>query len=180
MLLHWDKGIHYLLITLSRSSQWEHSKYQISFSLQYFEIAYLYSRSQAPFIDIPSTVFSNLNKTRFQRGEYNLKKKAYNHNRKIYCLCVHLYSRVLNNNKTFYACAPLFSGANHIISNNFYLYLINICIITKINVPSILIIFFRANHQCLSRAHDLPFWLILAQNRVDHIPRCLDRGHEHS
>jgi len=139
--LRQKRGV-YLLIILQRSSQWEHSKYQISFNLKYSETTYLYSGSQAPFIDIPSTIFSNLKRTRFQQGEYSLNKKHIiiieKHTAK-----VHLYSWELNNNKIFYACAPLFSGGNNIISNNFYLYLINICIITKINVPSILIVFFE-------------------------------------
>ena len=34
-----------------------------------------YLGSQTPLIDIPSMVFSNLNRARFQQGEYNLNKK---------------------------------------------------------------------------------------------------------
>lgn len=56
---------------------------------------------------------------------------------------MHLYSRVLNNNKIFCSHAPLFSGANYFILNNFYWYLISVCIINNKNIPSILIIFFE-------------------------------------
>ena len=89
-----------------------------------------------PFIDIPSTVFSNLNRVRFQQGEYNLKRKHIIIIEKHIAYML-LYLRVLNNNKTFCSHVPLSSGANHYIPNNFYLYLISIYNITNLNIPSI-------------------------------------------
>jgi len=120
MSLHWDKG---------DSTCWSYSDDQV-LSIQTQCTFYL--ESQAPFIVIPSTVFSNINRVRFQQGEYNLNRKhiiiieihiAYVH--------VHLYSQVLNNNKTFYLHAPLFSNVNYFILNNFYWYLISLCIIVN-------------------------------------------------
>ena len=92
---------------------------------------------------------------------------------------MYLYSWVLNNNKTFYACAPLFSGANHIIFITFYLYLINICIITKIIFSSILIMFFELTASVWVEL--MTHLLGLYSPKIElTILRCLDRGPEHS
>jgi len=56
---------------------------------------------------------------------------------------VHLYSRVLSNNKTFCPRVPLFLGANYFIPNKFYWYLLSVCIINNQNILSILIILFE-------------------------------------
>jgi len=58
------------------------------------ETTHLYLGFQAPFIDIPSTVFSNLNRAIFQQGEYNLNKKHIIITEK-HTVYVHLYSLVL-------------------------------------------------------------------------------------
>jgi len=80
---------------------------------------------------------------------------------------MHLYFRVLNNNKIFCSHALLFLGTNYSILNNFYWYLISVCIINNQNIPSILIIFFELSSSIWVElmAHPLvSFW---PKNRAD-------------
>jgi len=66
----------------------------------------------------------------------------------------------------------MFLGAKNIILNNFYLYLISVCVINKQNILFILTIFFELSYQHLGRAHGPKTELT--------IPKCLDRGLEYS
>jgi len=86
----------------------------------------------------------------------------------------------LNNNKTFCSRASLFSSANYFISNNFYLYLISIYIITKHNSPSILTIFFRVVLPAVGLSSWSSFWAHVYPKTELTIPKCLDWGPEHS
>ena len=80
MWLHLGQRGLYLLITLRRSSQWEHAKISNEFQSKYSETMYLYRGSQAPFIVMPLTILTH----------ENIISTESIYNRKIFCLQVPL------------------------------------------------------------------------------------------